>query len=153
MIRLDTISTSEPTADQLAALKAYASVVDSSQDALLTSLLKGAMLKVQRMVDCSLLVCTFELVVTEKEDNGPVNLYQTIDLITSVTDASGNNLQYTRVGNQIFFDKQTDTCIIRYSTKVYASDFSQYIPQVWQTAAAMYDGESAQIIHQYLSQR
>ena len=95
MIELDIIERNEIPAQWLAEFKAYASVADNSQDALLESLLLRSVLRVQEMADRSILPCRFRLQEDEVQD-GVVRLYQTIKTIDKVTDAEGNSVRYTR---------------------------------------------------------
>lgn len=153
MIRNSLITAGDVTPQQLCYLKAYAAVSDDTQDRVLARLLKGAMLKVQRAADRSLLDCEFELVVTDREGNEPISLYQTVNGIESVKSGTGEDLRYSFAGGQVYLFDSADIVVIRYTTKATEGAISELTPQVWQTAAAMYDGEDEKTIHSFLSQR
>ena len=151
MIRLNTIEAEEPKREHLSMFKQYASVPDNSRDALLTVLLRSAMKAVQEAADKSLLPCTLELVVSEREDNDFVKLYQTPDEILSVTDGAGKAIDYKRDSNFIRCFMFTPTVIVRYKTKP-MRDAEALLPVVFQYATALYDGESTDTLNKILAQ-
>lgn len=152
MIRLNTIETAEPKREHLSMFKQYASVPDNSRDALLTVLLRSAMKAVQEAADKSLLPCTLELVVSEREDNDFVKLYQTPDEILSVTDGAGNALDFKRDSNFIRCFMFTPTVIVRYKTQPVLRDAEALLSVVFQYATALYDGESTDTLNKILAQ-
>ena len=152
MIRLTIDKCAEPQVSQLAMLKQYASVPDSSRDALLKLLLTRAMKTVQEAADKSLLPSSLTLTVTEREENVAVKLYQTPDTIESVEDGKGNALKHTVSGNVLILDDYTETVVVKYTTRPDPAQADSLFAVVLQYATALYDGASSDELAQILSQ-
>lgn len=143
MIELDIIETNELPAEWLEGLKAYASVADDSQDAILTPLLLRAIYRVQEKADKTILPCKLRLEETEVE-NGIVRLYQTIKSIDRVTDGEGNEIRWTRA-NRTLSCGNVDSVVVEYTTQANEGNIHELMPVVYQYAAALYDGQDSQI--------
>jgi len=152
MIRLTIDRCAEPQVSQLAMLKQYASVPDSSRDALLKLLLTRAMKTVQEAADKSLLPSTLTLTVTEREDNAAIRLYQTPDTIESVKDGKGEAIDYVRKGNSLLPRSFTETVVVTYTTRPDPAQADSLFAVVLQYATALYDGASSEELAQILSQ-
>ena len=150
MIELDIIERNGFPAQWLAEFKAYASVADNSQDALLESLLLRSVLRVQEMADRSILPCRFRLQEDEVQD-GVVRLYQTIKTIDKVTDAEGNSVRYTRA-NKILSCGVVDNVIVEYTTEAKEGNVYELLPVVYQYATALYDGQDSRTLAAILMQ-
>lgn len=143
MIRLNTKYIATPTQVDLDKYKKYASISDCSQDELLMSLLSQAISLVQKAADKSVVAASYELVESERENNTPVKLYQTVSEITSVKDGHGNPLGYSLSGHFLIPDFPTETVVVEYETAP-DGDASLLLPTVWQFATALYDGAEQQ---------
>lgn len=154
MIRLDIIKCAEPQKAQLDMLKQYASVPDSSRDALLKMLLTRAMKTVQDTAGKSLLPCTLQLTVSERErtDGNVVKLYHTPDNVISVKSGEGDDVGFRRRANLLLLDSYTDTVIVTYTTRPDPAQADSLFAVVLQYATALYDGASSDELAQILSQ-
>ena len=153
MIRLDIIKCAEPMKAQLDMLKQYASVPDSSRDALLKMLLTRAMKTVQDTAGKSLLPCTLKLTVTEREnDSVVVKLYHTPDEIVSVVNGNGDNIGFERRGNILTLDALAEEVTVIYTTRPDPAQADSLFAVVLQYATALYDGADTATLAQILSQ-
>lgn len=152
MIRLDIIECAEPQKSQLDMLKQYASVPDSSRDALLKLLLTRAMKTVQDAAGKSLLPCTLKLTVSEREFDDAVKLYHTPDRIESVKDGEGNDITFERSGDILLLGSFAETVIVNYTTRPDPTQADSLFAVVLQYATALYDGASSEELAQILSQ-
>ena len=153
MIRLDIIKCAEPMKAQLDMLKQYASVPDSSRDALLKMLLTRAMKTVQDTAGKSLLPCTLKLTVTEREnDSVVVKLYHTPDEIVSVVNGNGDNIGFERRGNILTLDALAEEVAVTYTTRPDPAQADSLFAVVLQYATALYDGADTDTLAQILSQ-
>lgn len=140
-IRKEHITTSDPTTQQIAAWREYASINDTAQAALHKACLKAAMKVVGDWHDVTLLSGSVRIDVTEREDNAPVVLYGTPDTITSVKDGAGNALGYTYADGAVTPDGYTAGVSVVYTTKVNTGTLDDLIVKAWRYATALYDGE------------
>lgn len=154
MIRLDIIECAEPQKPQLDMLKQYASVPDSSRDALLKLLLKRAMKTVQDTAGKSLLPCKLKLTVSERtiDDGVAVRLYHTPDRIVSVTDGYGNDIAFTRDNDVLLLSAHVETAVVTYTTRPDPAQADSLFAVVLQYATALYDGADTATLAQILSQ-
>ncbi len=154
MIRLNIDQCAEPQKSQLEMLKQYASVPDSSRDALLKMLLVRAMKTVQDAAGKSLLPCTLTLTVSEREttDDNVIKLYHTPDTIESVTDGDGNAIEYTKNASALFLQSFAETVIVKYTTRPDPAQADSLFAVVLQYATALYDGEDTITLAKILSQ-
>lgn len=153
MIRLTTLSSAEPQREHLAALKAYASVPDSSMDDLLVVLLRTAFKMVQEAADKPLLAAALEVEVSDRDDNAAVVLYQGRNaVITSVTDGQGTALGYDVRGNLLFPYVLTPVVRVRYNTIPDLAEGARLLPVVYQYATALYDGADSKTLAEILAQ-
>lgn len=150
MIELDIIERSELPAQWLTGFKSFASVADSTQDALLESLLLRAVLRVQEMADRTILSCRFRLQEDEVQD-GIVRLYQTIKTIDKVMDAQGNEVRWTRA-NKALSCGMVDNVVVEYTTEATEGNVFNLMPVVYQYATALYDGQDSRTLAAILMQ-
>ena len=140
MIELKVTQSADPTAAQLTQFKQYASIADTNQDAMLTVLLKQAMLKVQEASNKGLLICGFELTISGVALGEPVRLYQGASTVTSCKDVDGIDVEYVLEGDRLIPKRSCAFLKIVYTNAVSESEVSQLAPVVWQYATALYDG-------------
>lgn len=150
MIELEIIERNELPAEWMAGFKAYASVADESQDALLESLLLRSVLRVQEMADRTILGCRFRLAENEVED-GVIRLYQSVKSIDRVTDGEGNEIRYTRA-NRTLSCGVVDAVVVEYTTEATAGNVDELLPIVYQYATALYDGQDSRTLAAILMQ-
>lgn len=143
MIRNTLISSAEPTREHLAMFKQYASVPDSSRDALLNAMLKRAFLVIQEVTDKSLLSSEFELTVDERERGDEfVRLYGTPVEVLSVKNGAGHDVAYHWAYNVISLEEFAAEVRIRYKTAPVMADAVRLLPKVYAYATALYDGDT-----------
>lgn len=142
---------SDPSAAQVAAFKAFASISDG-QDALYGSLLKTAMLRVGDWEDKVLLPASMALKVWDY-GGGRVTLYRGADTVQSVKDTQGNDLPYEIEGRELTVKASVSAFEIRYSATAGAGDVERFQAKVWRYATALYDGEDAQTCQRILIAR
>lgn len=150
MIEIDIIERNEMPVEWLTGFKAYASVADESQDALLESLLLRAVLRVQEMADRTILPCRFRLSEDEVED-GVVRLYQTIKTIDRVTDGADNAVRWTRA-NRTLSCGMVDSVVVEYTTEATDGNVEALLPVVYEYATALYDGQDSRTLAAILMQ-
>lgn len=150
MIELEIIERNELPAEWIAGFKAYASVADESQDALLESLLLRSVLRVQEMADRTILGCRFRLAENEVED-GVIRLYQSVKSIDRVTDGEGNEIRWTRA-NRTLSCGVVDEVVVEYTTEATAGNVDELLPVVYQYATALYDGQDSRTLAAILMQ-
>lgn len=153
MITFETILAANPTSEQLAEFKEYASV-NAGSDTLLASMLKSAFLAVGEWEDVSLLVCSCRVSVTEREcAYEPVRLFGTPDEIDSIQDGRGEEMDGTLVGKDVILAGGAESVAVTYTTKVDAGSLSRLLPKVYRYATALYDGEDSQGLNRILTER
>lgn len=140
-VRKTNLSLNDPTNQQIADWEAYASISDVSQAMLLKHCLKAAFVAVGDWEDVSLLAGSVRVDETEREDNTPIQLYGTVDGITSVKSGS-ESLAYTAVDGLVQPAEFRERVSVTYSTKVNTGDLDRCIVKVWRYATALYDGEA-----------
>lgn len=150
MITLDVIQVGELPNGCLEGFKAFASIADNSQDALLSSMLSRAMLRVQEMADRSLLPCRFRL-TDDSIECGIVRIYQNVKTIDLVEDGCGNAIPYTRC-NRILSIGQVDSAVVEYTTEATEGNQHDLMPVVYQYATALYDGQDSRSLANILMQ-
>lgn len=151
MIQVSVKSLGEPNGPQLDGFKQYLAAPDTGNDGLLKRVLRSAMADVQEWEDQSLLEETITLIVAARPNpNAPVHLYRTVDTVTSVKDADGNDLEYSRLGNTLQIVGPCRNVEIVYETKPEDADLMRLMPKVYRVAAARYDGEDPQTINRIL---
>ena len=153
MTQFSLSSVAAPTSAQLAAFKEFASV-NAGSDALLTGMLTRAMLAVQEWEDKSLLGATATLVVTDREDTAaPIHLYLTPSEIVSVSNADGDPLAYSLVGNELIPSYRTAAVTVVYKTAPEDGNVTALMPKVYRYATALYDGEESATLARILQER
>lgn len=148
MIELNIIEREEVPAIWLQQFKAYASIADDAQDALLAVMLTKAVLSVQQKADKSLIACTIELREDEIEDHS-IRLYQTVAQVLSVKGKAAE-LYWEPRGHCIRV--YGDSATVLYRTEPHAPDVDELLPVVFQYATALYDGEDKQTLANILAQ-
>lgn len=149
-------------ASLLAEFKTYASVPadeDTARDAMLLSMLRSALLRVQEYADVALVQTTYQLTV-EPAENRIVRLYPG-GYVQDVTDEEGNAV----TGRVISYDRikvdAVGTVIVTYNTLEtpegsepvpLPEDLAEYKPTVFRYATALYDGETTQVLNGILNE-
>lgn len=132
--------------------KQYASVPDDSRDALLASLLKAAVLKVQEYADTALSVCTYR-VTAPVPASGIVRLYVGGGNVTECVDADGDFVRYDPLpGARVQTFLRTGYVAITYETTPNGGDRERLLPTVFRYATALYDGEDPGVLNRILSE-
>lgn len=150
MIELEIIESNELPVDWMTGFKAFASVADDSQNALLESMLLRAVLRVQEMADRTILPCRLRL-CEDGVENGVVRLYQTVKTIDRVTDAEGNAVKWTRA-NRTLSCGMVDNVVVEYTTEATEGNIHHLLPVVYQYATALYDGQDSRTLASILMQ-
>lgn len=123
--------------------KQYASVPDDSRDALLASLLKAAIVKVQEFANTALAECTYR-VTAAVPASGVVRLYMGGGDITECVDAAGEFVRFDPLpGGKVQTFIRTGTVKVTYETVPNEGDRERLLPTVFRYATALYDGEEA----------
>ena len=146
-IRVKTLGT--PTTDAVAAFKAYIGQSGDAADASLAAVLTGALEAVGKMLNRSLLACTYELEMTERDNDAPVKLYMTPNAVTSVKGLlDGADIAYTHTtgSRYVSVDGGATDFIITYTTSVDTAALAQHIGEVWEYGKAKYEGRNADAV-------
>ena len=153
MPRLEVIQILNPVCpDWLEAFKQYASVPDDGRDAVLESLLRSAILRVQEYADRAI-VRTDLRMTTECPDNGIVRLYEGGGEILSVTDEWGEEVEYNPLpGHRVQLFAPGAIVEIGYRTDPLAGDVENLMPSVYRYATALYDGEDQKVLDSILAE-
>lgn len=138
--------------DLLTKFKQYAAVPDDSRSALLTGLLKTALLKVQEYADRALLECTVELVDDIEENGAEMRLYMGGGEILSLTDSRGNAADYYRISGDSLNVFATGKVKCTYRTSPLQSDMDLCEATVLRYATALYDGEDKETLNSILNE-
>ena len=146
--------TSDPTSGMLAAFKEYASVPDSSRDALLTTLLRTALLKVQEYANRPLMGCKCRQIVTVPVDSGIVRLYLGGGTVVSIKDEiTGEDVPYDPLtGGRLLLYTRGRSVAITYTVASSSPDVSRLTPVVYRYATALYDGEDTEVLNGILNE-
>ncbi len=140
MIEVRIISHSDIKDEWLESFKTYASIADNGRDAMLTMILKNAVLKVQEMADESILDCTIE-VVDDAPEGAEMLLYQSVESVVKVTDGNGNILAYRQNKRRIHLAQIADCVKCEYTTKVNPVTVDSLLLTAYQYATFVYDGD------------
>ena len=130
--------------------KQYASVPDDSRDALLNSLLKSAVLKVQEFANTALAVCTYR-VTAAVPASGVVRLYMGGGDIVGLEDENGEQVRFDPLPGglvQTFIRK--GTVKVTYETVPNEGDRERLLPTVFRYGTALYDGEDPDVLKRIL---
>ena len=151
MARLELISFDDAFCrNLLGQFKQYASVPDDSRDALLTSLLKSAVIMVQEYADTPLAVCTYR-VTAPVPASGVVRLYMGGGDIVSCQGSDGEFVRYDPLpGGRVQTFIRTGYVRIEYTTAPNAGDRDRLLPTVYRYATALYDGEETDTLDKIL---
>lgn len=130
--------------------KQYASVPDDSRDALLASLLKAAVLKVQEFADTALAACTYR-VTAAVPASGVVRLYMGGGDIVGLEDGNGEPVSFDPLpGGRVQTYVRTGTVKVTYQTVPNEGDRERLLPTVFRYGTALYDGEEADVLNRIL---
>ena len=130
--------------------KQYASVPDDSRDALLNSLLKSAVLKVQEFANTALVACTCR-VTAAVPASGVVRLYMGGGDIVGLEDENGEQVRFDPLPGglvQTFIRK--GTVKVTYETVPNEGDRERLLPTVFRYGTALYDGEDPDVLKRIL---
>ena len=132
--------------------KQYASVPDDSRDALLASLLKAAVVKVQEFADTALAACTYR-VTAAVPASGVVRLYMGGGDVTGCVDADGDFVRFDPLpGARVQTFLRTGYVSITYQTAPNEGDRERLLPTVFRYGTALYDGEESDVLNQILKE-
>ena len=153
MPRLEVIQILNPVCpDWLEALKQYASVPDDGRDAVLESLLRSAILRVQEYADKAI-VRTELRMTAEVPASGIVRLYEGGGEILSVTDESGEGVEYRALpGHRVQLSLCGVSVSVVYRTSPLFGDVENLLPTVYRYATALYDGEDQKMLDSILAE-
>lgn len=152
MHELKIISALGPTPGMLEALKQYASVPDSSRDAMLSRLLKSALLRVQEFADCALLQCEVVQTSPADEETGRIRLYLGGGEVTGVSDhESGAAAEFTAKSGVVIVPGMRGKDVdVAFTTEPVQGDIERCMPTVLRYATALYDGEEQMTLNRIL---
>ena len=152
MARLEYIDIEENYCSNfLEEFRQYASVPDHSRDALLRSLVAGAVLKVQEFADRALVECTVRQTARIPE-NGRFELYLGGGEVISVdVPSSAWTASYTALPGGILRISQTglDAEVV-FKTSPKEVDLTRLKPVLFRYATALYDGEDTDVLNRIL---
>lgn len=133
--------------------KQYASIPDNSRDAMLLSLLKNAILKVQEYGDRALLPCTVTQ-YSRVPPTGVVRLYLGGgDIYGLVNVKSGDFVPFEPLpGGKVNLYQRGIEVRIVYATKPTEADCIKARPAILRYATALYDGEEVETLNKILSE-
>lgn len=148
MVRLEVITSEEPTHVALEALKGYAAVSDNGQEYLLMMALKRAFAMVQRYADVALISCQY--VVKADDHGGEVRVYMG-GKVDSVKDAEGATVPFEQYGDlvQLHTDRYVE---VTFTTSPSPADYDRLLPVVLRYATACYDGKSTSELNAILKE-
>ena len=154
MTRLDVISVDDRFCrGMLEELKQYASIPDGSRDALLTRLLRNAVLRVQEYADRALVPTKVRQTVSIPEAGGIVKLYMGGGTILSIVDGSGEFIPYDPLpGGQLQLFRRGGIAKIEYETAPVKADQDRMWSTVIRYATADYDGADTQELNRILTE-
>lgn len=153
MARLEFISIDDAFCrSQLEQFKQYASVPDDSRDALLGSMLKSAVLKVQEFADVALATC--ECRQTQGVPaSGIIRLYLGGGDVVELKDQYGNDVPFDPLpGGRLQLFTRDCTVSVTFKTSPNAAELERLTSTVFRYATALYDGEDAGVLREILNE-
>lgn len=130
--------------------KQYASVPDDSRDALLNSLLKTAVLKVQEFADTAIAACTYR-VTAAVPASGIVRLFMGGGDIVELEDGNGEPVRFDPLpGGRVQTFVRTGAVKVTYQTVPNEGDRERLLPTVFRYGTALYDGEDPDVLKRIL---
>ena len=153
MTRLEVISIVKPLCpDWLEAFKQYASVPDAGRDAMLETLLRSAILRVQEYADRAIVSTNLRL-TADAGASGIVKLYEGGGEILSVTDERGEFVRFDPLpGHRVQLFVRNVPVVIEYQTQPMEGDAEGLKPTVYRYATALYDGEEQAVLDAILAE-
>ena len=139
--------------DWLTELKQYASVPDGTRDAMLSSLLRTAVLRVQEYADRALVKTRLRLTTVIPDNSGRVRLYEGGGQIESITAEDGTELRYDPLpGCWIQLYSRGGIARITYVTSPLEGDVTRNKVVALRYATALYDGEELSVLNSILAE-
>ena len=133
--------------------KQYASVPDDSRDALLVSLLRTALLRVQESADRALLSCTVRQTCLVPEATGKIRLYLGGGEIVSITGDWREPVPFDPLpGPYVQTYVRGKAVEVVFTTDPKEADRAELMPTVFRYATALYDGEDAAVLASILKE-
>jgi len=130
--------------------KQYASVPDDSRDALLASLLKTAVVKVQESANVAIAACTYR-VTAAVPASGIVRLYMGGGDITECVDADGDFVRFDPLpGARVQTFLRTGYVKVTYQTVPVEGERERLLSTVFRYGTALYDGEDPKVLNMIL---
>lgn len=154
MARLEILSVEEGFCRSLLEqFKQYASVPDDSRDALLESLLRTAILRVQESADKAILTCTVRQTSVVPESTGIIRLYLGGGIIKSITGAWRQFVPFDPLpGGKVQTFVRGQVVEVTFETEPNEADKDNLLPSVFRYATALYDGEDASVLASILNE-
>jgi hypothetical protein len=151
MPRLELISFDDAFCrSRLEQFKQYASVPDDSRDALLASLLKTAVVKVQESANVAIAACTYR-VTAAVPASGIVRLYMGGGDITECVDADGDFVRFDPLpGARVQTFLRTGYVKVTYQTVPVEGERERLLSTVFRYGTALYDGEDPKVLNMIL---
>ena len=154
MARLEIVSVDEGFCRSLLEqFKQYASVPDDSRDALLATLLRTAILRVQESADRALIQCTVRQSCVVPEASGIIRLYLGGGDIRSITGAWRQSVPFDPLpGAKVQTFVRGQVVEVTFDTVPNENDRNELMPFVFKYATALYDGEDASVCASILNE-
>lgn len=135
----------------LEGFKQYAGVSDDSRDALMGSLLKSAILKVQEYADRA--VVATKLRLDAPESHGElIRLYMGGGDVESVKAEDGTDIDFTQTFDDTIDVSYKGALSVIYTTKPLESDVIALQTVIYRYATALFDGESTDVLNSILNE-
>ena len=132
-------------------LKKYTGTVDESQDSILMSCLRTAIIEVQDRRGRSVVPCEMRLDISDNCDS-EIHLYGKVTEIKSVMTPDGVEVPFKHFGNLVHTGLAVfENLVIDYATGVDEGERMRLLPVVFQYASALFDGQVDEL-HKILEQ-
>lgn len=151
MVLLTTILDDVNLCGMLAEFKQYASVPDDARDAMLTTILKAAIMRVQERADRNIVKCSHRVTYTDVQKGEELRLFLNAKEIIDVQDAKGNDIGYERDGEYVKVNAGAPMVSIDYTGEP-EGDVTSLKAVLWRYATALYDGEDTKTLDDILKE-
>lgn len=154
MARLEIVSVDDGFCRELLEqFKQYASVPDDSRDALLVSLLRTALLRVQEGADRALLPCTVRQTSVAPIDSGKIRLYLGGGTVLSIRGDWREDIPFDPLpGPYVQTYVRGKVVEVTFQTDPTDTARTELLPSVFRYATALYDGEDAPVLGSILNE-
>lgn len=141
---LRTVTIDEDLCALLPQVRRYVGIADDSQDSILLSCLRTAIIEVQDRSDRSVCPCTMRLDIHDNADTF-VPLYGSVASVISASLPDGSDVPFRRLPGGIETGAAYDTLSITYTTDPDGGERQRMLSVVFQYAAALFDGQPEEI--------